>query len=246
MKQHRQKKYGEAFWNLFYPKRCPLCEEILESFEEICVDCRQKLVYIHEPKCKKCGKAFEIQPGKDIYPEYCADCSRIRHSFDVGMAVFQYQEGIRESIYRFKYSNQRTYAAFYAQAMAYRYGRTLRSWGIEIIIPVPVSKEKKQSRGYNQAALLAKELSERLQIPYGEELVRVKNTIPQKELSPTERKTNLKNAFKMKQNIVKYKKVLLVDDIYTTGSTMDACATVLKQAGAGQVYCICLAIGEGI
>lgn len=115
------------------------------------------------------------------------------------------------------------------------------------MIPVPVSRKKMQKRGYNQAALIARQLAEKTGIPTDlHSLARIRDTIPQKELNHQERRKNLNNAFKMDQNAVKYKKVLLVDDIYTTGSTIDACAVALKEAGVQQVYFISLSIGAGI
>lgn len=91
---------------------------------------------------------------------------------------------------------------------------------------------------------MAQALGRELNLPVNKNcLVREKNTLPQKELNEQERRNNLKNAFKISENVIKYKKVLLVDDIYTTGSTVDACAVVLKQAGAEKVYFISLCIG---
>ena len=159
------------------------------------------------------------------------------------MAVFQYSDELRESIYRFKYYNQRTYAKFYGRAMA-RYKRQIKDLGIQILIPVPISRKRKITRGYNQAELMAQALGRELNLPVDSGyLLREKNTLPQKELNEKERRNNLKNAFKISENVIKYKKVLLVDDIYTTGSTIDACALVLKQAGAEKVYFISLCIG---
>ena len=237
----------EKILNLFYPKRCPLCQEIVKGDAEICVPCNQQLKYIEEPKCKKCGKPFENVDERAEIREHCGDCSKFNHVYDMGMAVFQYNEAVRESIYRFKYQNQRTYAGFYGKVMAKEYGMLIRRLGVEVILPVPINEKKKITRGYNQAELVAAVLAQYVKCPLDAELlVRTKNTVPQKELTPQERRNNLKNAFKITNSIVKYKVVLLVDDIYTTGSTIDACAGVLKAAGVEKVYYISLAIGQGI
>jgi ComF family protein len=233
--------------NILFPKTCPLCGEIIHPKGEICETCGKQLAYIQEPKCKKCGKPFDAQEEEARVREYCPDCVKRCHSYDFGMAVFQYTESVRESIYRFKYHNQRTYAGFYGKAMAKQYGQTILALGVEALIPVPVSAKKKISRGYNQAELIAAELGKTLNLPMENNLLqRIKNTTPQKELNDIERRNNLKNAFKIKENIVKYRKILLVDDIYTTGSTVDACAQVLKTAGVKNVYFITLAIGDGV
>ena len=102
-------------------------------------------------------------------------------------------------------------------------------------------------RGYNQAELIAKELGKNLGIKVdGNYLKRVVNTRPQKEMSRSERKKNMEKAFKISNSVVKYRKIILVDDIYTTGSTVDACAKVLLAAGACEANCVCLSIGQGI
>ena len=241
------KKTKELFLQILFPKTCPICEDILEKHREICSKCEKDLQYISEPKCKKCSKPFEaLQEGEQIR-EYCHDCTKTAHSYKFGMSVFQYNDKIKQSIYRFKYQNQRTYAGFYGKAMALRYGGIIRESGIQILMPVPVSHKKKIIRGYNQAELMAQVLGKELNIPVDTDaLIRSRDTVPQKELNINERRNNLKNAFKIKENVIEYKKILLVDDIYTTGSTIDACAEALRQAGAKEVYFISLSIGAGI
>ncbi len=129
---------------IFFPKVCPICTEVLDREQEICQDCRKKLKYITEPKCKKCGKPFESVDAQSQIRQYCGDCQKNRHDYEYGMAVFRYNDEIRESIYRFKYKNQRTYAGFYADEMWKVYGRQIRAEGIEVMIPVPVSRKKMQ------------------------------------------------------------------------------------------------------
>ena len=114
-----------------------------------------------------------------------------------------------------------------------------------MIIPIPMYKRKKRQRGYNQAEILAKCLGKRLQIPVDtKSLARVRKTIPQKSLGRKEREINLKNAFKTSTNALELKKVLLVDDIYTTGVTMDEAAKVLWMAGAEEVHFLVLCTGK--
>lgn len=237
----------EQVLQIFFPKTCPVCEEILEKHREICSKCEEKLQFVREPKCKKCGKPFEGTGEMQKIREYCGDCTKRMHFYEFGMAVFLYNDDIKESIYRFKYHNQRTYADFYGNAMAHRYGKTIKDLGIQALIPVPISRKKKTIRGYNQAELMARSLGRELNIPVDNEILeRNRNTVPQKELNFEERRNNLKNAFKISRNGIEYNKILMVDDIYTTGSTIDACATALKNAGVREVYFISLSIGAGI
>ena len=112
-------------------------------------------------------------------------------------------------------------------------------------MPVPVHAARKRERGYNQAEALAGEIGRRMGIPVDFRLIkRVKKTLPQKLLDDRERQNNLKRAFKIARNDVKLKRVVIIDDIYTTGSTIDACALELKRAGVEKVYFIAIAIGK--
>lgn len=231
---------------ILYPARCPLCEAILPGrFGKrkilACSTCVEKIPYIHTPRCMKCGKQLEGNTQ-----EYCQDCEKKNHVFERGIGVSAYSEELRSSIHRFKYKSRREYEEFYGRLMEEYCRDFIVQWGIDVIIPVPMFPHKKKVRGYNQAELLAVKLGEKMHLPVETDiLVRCKNTRPMKELDDRGRAKNLQNAFKVRKNVVKYNKVLLIDDIYTTGATMDACASVLKMAGVEQVYCASLCIGNG-
>jgi len=232
----------QTILNILYPRRCILCDGILDTPDSgVCTPCKSKLKYIKEPVCKKCGKPIDSEQT-----EYCFDCNKTKHIYDQGKGVWIYRGEMKESIYRFKYSNRREYAAFYARETARIYSRWIKSKGVEVIIPIPIHNKKKKQRGYNQAELYAKSLGEILDIPVDNAvLVRVINTIPQKELDNKQRRKNLKRAFKIQTDSVQWKKVLIVDDVYTTGSTMDAAAELLRKAGVERVYFLSITIGKG-
>ena len=245
----RQKSVKKSFLKIgsemiaayFFPSRCPLCDRVIAYGRELCQDCEKKICYIKEPLCKKCGKQIENERQ-----EFCSDCSRKKHHYIQGKAVFSYQKEMKVSMYRFKYSNRREYAKFYASKAIERYADWIKFREIEAIVPVPLHAEKQRSRGYNQAEIFAKCLAEQTGLPVMKRLIkRVRNTIPQKELNEQQRKDNLKGAFQVEANIVKCSKILLVDDIYTTGVTVDAAAEVLKNAGVAEVYVLCICIGKG-
>ncbi len=188
-----------------------------------------------------CGKQLD-----DELAEVCSDCGRRCHSFIRGVGALAYTKEIKQSMYRFKYSNRREYAVFYADMLVKLKGHIIMSWKPDVIIPVPLHAARYRKRGYNQAALVAEEIGKMLKIPVEEKLLtRTVNTAPQKELNDKERTKNTKNAFQATHNIVKYKRVLLVDDIYTTGATLDACSDALTNAGAAQVYFAAVCIGRG-
>lgn len=130
--------------------------------------------------------------------------------------------------------------------MAEQYEDLLRSWNPDALVPIPLHKTRKRKRGFNQAQLLAEKLGEILEIPVEKRILeRTKKTGPQKELNDVQRRANLKNAFQVRQNDVRLKRIVLVDDIYTTGSTIDAAAAVLLEHGAEKVYFLTICIGRG-
>ena len=227
---------------LLFPRRCPLCDKPVDKMGRyMCKKCQGDLRYVESPFCFKCGKQLKEQ---DL--EYCEDCENTEHCFDRGRAIYQY-DTIKEAIYRFKYEERTEYAEFFGKQLAERLGKEIEAWKPDAIVPVPLHREREKRRGYNQATLLARELGRRLNIPVYENLVyRQKATTPQKELKGEERQNNLKNAFKIGQNDVKLKTIIVVDDVYTTGATMDEMAQCLKRAGVREVYCISLAVGRGI
>lgn len=218
-----------------------MCDDVLAPGRYICEPCKDTLVRIKSPTCYKCGKGLS-----DESLEYCQDCGRCNHIYDRGIALYDYPS-ISKTIYRFKYSNRSEYSKYLGLQMAKYLGPQILSWKPDLIIPVPLHKNKIRKRGYNQAGLLAKEVARSLGISYSDKLVvRTHNTVPMKTLSASERQINLKNAFKVEDNDVKLSKVVIVDDIYTTGATIDAITRVLKEAGVKKVFFVALSIGIGV
>jgi ComF family protein len=156
---------------------------------------------------------------------------------------------MRQIMAEYKYGGCEADAYFFADEMTRFYGEKITNWGIEVIVPVPLHWRKKWFRGYNQAESLALTLGAKLHIPVcADALARTRYTEPQKKLDDKERAANLKGAFSAGKGSIsgqiKGFTVLLVDDIYTTGATLEACARVLLDMGAKKVYFICLCIGR--
>ena len=234
---------------LLFPGSCPICGEVEEQLltddgvADICPECEKKLVRVSQPFCLKCGKPLEEDR---VRREYCADCAKTTHLFSQGRAVFVYQGVIIGSMHRLKYANRRDYAVIYAREAYQAYGTWIRRIAPDAVIPVPLHPKRRRERGYNQAELLAKELARLTGIPHQKNLLlRTVHTSPQKQLSAKERKNNLKNAFQVSKKIVQLEKVLLIDDIYTTGSTVDAASEALMAAGVKKIYVLCICIGGG-
>lgn len=224
-----------------YPRRCPVCDGIVGRWgEKICLGCMDRLKLLTPPWCMKCGK--KAKEGE----EYCSDCRERTHLFERGRALYEY-DSAAESIYRFKYGGRREYADFFGEQIADYLGDFVRNISPDGIVPIPLHRRRKAVRGYNQAGLLANAAGRRMGIPvYENLLVRVKDTVPQKKLNRDERQNNLKRAFKMSENDVKLKTILVFDDIYTTGATIDEAARALRAAGTERIYFITLACGAGV
>lgn len=241
MQSERGKDCMNYIKELLFPRRCPVCDGVVKfNREKICGACKEKLVPVKEPWCCKCGK-----PLQQKEQEYCRDCIRGRHVFTRGRAVFTY-DSIAASIYRFKYQGRQEYGECYGELASSVLAEEKQLRKADALIPVPLHKKRQRKRGYNQAALFAKALGAEWGIPVREDLVmRQKNTKPLKQFNPSERQNNLKKAFKLMQNDVKLNTIIIVDDIYTTGSTIDAVAGVFLEAGVHRIYFVTLAVGKG-
>ena len=229
---------------LLYPKKCVSCDEALDFARYrygFCVRCAREIKYACEPVCKICGKVLSSDND-----ELCLDCSRVKHFFVQCKGVYVYQGGIKAAMYRFKYNNRRCYKYTFTKDIIRRYGAWIKTNRIEAIVPVPMYKSKKLRRGYNQSEIIAAQLSKEVGIPmYPDVVVRNRPTTPMKGLSNIERQKNLKNAFNFCEKGLQLRKVLVIDDIYTTGATIDAVAKALLQGGVIEVYGLCVCVGRG-
>lgn len=190
----------------------------------------------------KCGKPLEQESQ-----EYCRDCERQPADFEAGRSVWVHCPPVSTAVYQLKYQNKRAYGKVFAIEMARCFSAQIHRWQIQEIIPVPLHPKRRRRRGYNQAELLAEELGEILRIPVNKEAVfRIRNTSPQKMLDDRERTRNLKGAFGVSKQWKPLENVLIIDDIYTTGSTIRKVSTLLRRAGAEKVYFLTVSIGQGI
>ncbi|MBQ4536002.1 MAG: ComF family protein [Lachnospiraceae bacterium] len=226
---------------LLFPLRCPVCDRIVRPFgKKICPECRGRLRRAQAPWCMKCGKQLQQEE------EFCADCRTMQHEYLRGRALYEY-ESVAPAIYRFKYAGRQEYADFFGEEVARSLYDFIERTQAEALVPVPLHSKRFRKRGYNQAELLADAISCYSGIPVCRKLVvRNKNTVPLKYQNPAERQNNLKKAFNIAQNDVKLKTIIVVDDIYTTGSTIDEVARTLKAAGVRNVYFLTLACGTGV
>ena len=230
----------EGIRDLLFPLRCPVCDRIVKPRgERICTGCLGSLEPVRAPWCMICGRHMADEG------DLCRECREAgRHSFRRARALYDYRS-VRAGIYRFKYGNRQEYGEFYGREMAAYLGDFILGVQPQGLIPVPLHRRRQAKRGYNQAAVLARVIGRELGLPvYENILFRVRNTAPLKNQNPKERQNNLKKAFLVRQNDVKLKTIVLIDDIYTTGATADEAAAALLESGIEEVYVATLAGSE--
>ena len=234
-------KIGNKIKILLWPEVCPFCQRAWR--DGICPDCQRLLekLVVQEPRCMQCGK-----PVRSGTQEYCYDCMHTHHHYDRGVSLWYHRPPVSTSIYQFKYHNRRVYGACYAKEILRQYQRIVKRWDPDVIIPIPLHKRRRRRRGYNQAQILAEELGRMLGIPVDDtHMIRRRYTVPQKQLGHGTRKRNLKGAFALRPGFDPVHTALVVDYIYTTGSTIDAAAEILKKAGVEKVFFLTISIGQG-
>ncbi len=239
-------KARDMVLSLVFPRRCPICDRPVKPYGALaCEECETGVRYVRGETCCRCGKPLN---GSEALrsSEYCEDCARRRHDFDRGFSLFEYRS-VSDSIYRFKYKGRREYAAWYGEKMAGELGDDLLRLNPDALVPIPIHRSKMRVRGYNQAGLLARELGSLLNVPVRDDLlVRDKKTSPLKDATPDERNNILRGAFKIGVNDVKLKTIIIIDDIYTTGATMDEASRTLRSRGVEKIYFATLSIGKGV
>ena len=231
-----------AIIDWLYPKHCPVCLSVLPPGGTlICEECIPKIRRVSGPVCFKCGK-----PLSDETKEFCSDCARRMPPFASGIVYAEYSSKyVRRMLSEVKYRRNRQLLDYPCEDFARRSEETVKAWGAEALIPVPVHVSRLRERGYNQAEEIAERLGRIWKIPVDAHyLIRHEKTAAQKTLDDTARFMNLLHAFSVAGEEGCYRSVILVDDIYTTGSTLFACTKVLQEAGVPLVHTVVLAAGR--
>ena len=228
-----------ACLGILYPQTCCFCGKINKT--PVCQSCQKKMIYVKEPRCKICGKPIRYEEK-----EYCEDCKKGKKFYEQGKSIWVHKDPVAWSIYQFKYHNRRIFGTFYASEMWRLYGWKIKEWKIDTIVPVPLHWKRSFSRGYNQAEILAKHLGRYSGILVQTKgIKRIRYTERQKTLGNKERKKNLEGAFVITKKWKKARNVLIIDDIYTTGNTINEIARILKQNGVEKVCFLTISIGQG-
>ena len=223
---HRAARLASASLDLLYPPKCVGCEKEGQFF---CASCLDSLPYLLPPFCLRCSQPLERG-------DVCRRCLNSPLAIDGIVAPFRMEGAAREAVHRLKYNNLRAIAPVLGELLA-NFLSERRTSG-DVLVPIPLHPRRERRRGYNQAALLAREVGERLGIPVASEILsRSKDTPSQTGRSQAEeRRANVQGAFHCpKPSLVKDLNVLLVDDVCTTAATLESCSVALKEAEAASV-----------
>jgi ComF family protein len=226
--------FNKSLWEAIdwiFPPECAGCGE---PGYRLCPDCQGKIPFRNGPRCRFCGD--KVGQHNDI----CSHCSLNEHPHRALRCFADYSGVVRECIQAIKYEKNLGLGELFSEWLASIVVE--EGWNIDMVMPVPLSPERMAERGYNQSTTIAKPLARLLGLPfnpYG--LKRIRNTPSQVGLSAAERHLNVAGAFKALPEIVIGKNILVIDDVMTTGSTLEACAEALKQAKSADVYCLTIA-----
>lgn len=221
------------FINFLLPPRCLLCGKVICTDDSLCLTCFEKINFITRPYCTHCGKPLNTPFDADFD---CVECLQKKFPFRLCRSAIEYDENSKKLILDFKFfdhiQNKNLLARWLFMA-----GKDIFDKGIDIIVPIPLHYKRLLKRKYNQSAVLCAELAKLSHIPTDyKTLKKVKQTIPQVQCSQEQRLVNVRNAFQIvNPTRIKGKRVLLIDDVFTTGSTMRECANTLLKAGAQSV-----------
>lgn len=229
----------DACLDLFFPPRCPVCNGYhgTPATQSICVDCRQLLGFVEEPLCSRCGMEVYAVGSSSV----CGDCLKNPPPFALARSLFRYGDQMRTLISCLKYKKDTSVTIALGELAQECDLRLFQA--CDYIVPVPLHKKRIQQRGFNQALLLAK-------ICFGKNnrrikadiLIRTRNTVPQVSLGGGQRRRSLKNVFKVNPNLdISGSSICLIDDVYTTGTTVSECARELLAGGAKKVVVLTFA-----
>lgn len=222
-------------FNAIYPTTCISCRKFTKSTFDICDECLPKFEVIDVPTCRKCGLPLEN-----------CDCKRFYYRFNGIVAPFFNTGVAKDAIYNFKFNGYISASGFFTKYMVQFINKRFNNVDFDYVIAVPMKTLSRWQRGYNQAEVLAHKIAKQINVKhYKYAIKKLKDVKVQHDLRLEERFANVRGAFKLKdKKKFKNKTVLIIDDIKTTGATLDECARILLLAGAKEVFCATATITE--
>jgi len=226
------KKTAKGVADAMYPPVCVHCHTRIPLQEVwLCGDCYEKLNYIPEQRCPKCGYPTEEAE--------CSNCWENHYVFTQAQSVFLYEGSARSMVQELKYNGFTHIADWFANQMYKLIFEDKTMENIDFVTAVPLHRVRRRERGFNQSDLIALSLADKLNKPFTDKaLIRKEYTVSQTILDGKSRRKNLRDAFKVGRTDLKDKSILLIDDVFTTGTTVNEAARTLKQAGVKDVYVI--------
>ena len=220
--------YLEALADLFYPQWCVACDR--RASDVLCRPCFEALPSVGRPACGRCGLPTALEVI------VCQECKNVDFAFDTARSALRYEGVGKALVHALKY---RAYTPIVEKVAAPLVSEAVRgAGGFDAVVPVPLHRSRLRRRGFNQAELLARGVADRIGAPLSDTLQAVRNTRDQVELSAAERRENVADAFSATDRASG--KVLLVDDVFTTGATTSACAAALLRAGGAEIHAVTL------
>ncbi|MBI3333572.1 MAG: ComF family protein [Candidatus Omnitrophica bacterium] len=237
---------AQAVRSLIFPASCVTCRSPLawkgRGDSPLCRGCFEGLPWSDPPWCRRCGRSLA---GLGTGVDRCADCRQRNRLFDQAISACSYEGGAKTLIQELKYRGRLGLAPFLGRLLAQLVRERLGDDPADAVVPVPLHPTRFRDRGFNQSGLLARAVADRLHLlVLPRLLIRQKPTLPQAQLPREERLANVQGAFGVREDpLIRMGRILLVDDVFTTGATAEACAQLLKQAGAGRVFVVTFAQG---
>ncbi|MBI4394737.1 MAG: ComF family protein [Candidatus Omnitrophica bacterium] len=236
--------YWRSLLRILYPAACALCRIPLVLEETyLCRTCILKIEPLKDPKCIKCAHPL---PPYGTYKSLCSACRSARPYYDRGFALVPYEEPVKSIFHQIKFGKKLWLLKIFTKIL-HRFSKSIDLKNYELIVPVPLDRSRRRERGFNQAYVIAQMLKRSAQTSSIQisELLRKRRTLPQSQLRREERLSHLKGAFSLrKREGANGRQILLVDDIVTTGSTINECAKTLKENGAERVDFFAIARSE--
>ena len=231
------------FVDWLFPTKCIICGDEIQKNSIFCPKCFTKATFIDYPFCKICGKLFS---NSYCYSEncICENCVKNTHFFDVARALFQYDDISKSVVFKIKKYADNNVAKICLNMLFKKYLDVFNSFNF--IVPVPSHWSRVLKRGYNPADIISFELSNILNIPVQKILKRVKKTDYQKGKSTKDRYENVKNAFVCSEKNLLEQKIILVDDVMTTGATLNECSKILKSKNCLKIFCLTICTTKNI
>ena len=229
------KKLGRQILNLLCPPRCPICRETVDEAHCLCPNCYGKLNFITHPCCEICGRPFEYAAFNSVV---CGSCLKNKPKFSMARSILEYDDFSKQLILSFKHGDRTDLTPILVKFLLLADPKIFEN--VDMIVPVPQHWARRFKRQYNQASLLGKVLGKQKGISFNPSILRrIKNTESQGHKLRKQREQNVKGVFHvMTPDKIRGKTILVIDDVMTTGATLNECAKVLRRAGAKEVKAI--------